>query len=127
MLVCRLFARIQRMRRHCLNEPAVLYALEPDQAVGKLLDLSRLAVHDQHLKTRFVIEVRVTGRNNQVMKKMLKIRELLAYAMLMVIVYKRNCSDYRRIWRGRLLAYEAITNEVTECLGAIRVTAFLYG
>ena len=58
-------------------------------------------MHDQHLKTRFVIEVRVTGRNNQAMKKMLKIRELLAYAMLMVIVYKRNCSDYRRIWRGR--------------------------
>jgi hypothetical protein len=44
------------------------------------------------------------------MERVLKIRELLAYAMLMVIVYKRDCSDHRRIWRGCLLPYESIAN-----------------
>ncbi len=84
-------------------------------------------MHNQHLKTRFVIQVRVACRNHQVMEGMLQIGELFADAMLMMIVDKRDCSHHSRIWRGRLLAYESIANEITECLGAIRITAFLYG
>jgi len=61
------------------------------------------------------------------MEGMLQIGELFADAMLMMIVDKCDRSHYRRIWRGRLLAYESIANEITERLGTIRITAFLYG
>ena len=39
-LVRRLSPSIHPMRWYCLNEPAVLHALEPHQPVGELLDLS---------------------------------------------------------------------------------------
>lgn len=73
VLVRRFFVGIEGMGGHGFYQAAVLHAFEPDEAVGELLDIGGLAVNDQDLKTRFVIEMGVAGGNDEVMEVVLKI------------------------------------------------------
>lgn len=59
--MCHILIRLQRMRGYGLHEAAVLYTLQADEAVGQLFHIGGLALHDQDLKTRVVIQMRVAG------------------------------------------------------------------
>lgn len=122
MLLRCFFIGIQRVRRHRLNEPAVLHTLETNQPVGKLLNLGGLAMNDQHLKTGFVIQVRMAGGNHQVMEGVLQIGEFFSDAVGMMIVDEGNRADDGDVGSARLLANQTISNEVAECLGAVGVS-----
>ena len=66
MVVLVLVLVLDRVRRNGHYQPSVLDALEPDEAVGKLSDARRLAVHDEHLEAGVVVQVGMAGGNHQI-------------------------------------------------------------
>ena len=59
------------MSRNAHHQPSVLNALQANQAIRKLLHSCRIAMNDQHLQAGVMIEVGMTGGNNQVVVGML--------------------------------------------------------
>jgi hypothetical protein len=127
VLVCRLFACVERMCWHCLNQATVLHAFQPDEPVGKLLDLAGFAMDDEHFKAGVMVKMRMTGGDYQMMEGVLQVGELFADAMGVVIVDERDGADDGDIGRAGLLADEAIADEVAECLRAICVSGVTDG
>jgi hypothetical protein len=57
------------------HQAAMLHALEADEAIGKLGNLGRFAVDDQHFKAGVVVKVGMAGGDHQLMVLMLHLGE----------------------------------------------------
>ena len=115
--------RLSRCRLcHRHHKPPVLYAFQANEAACELLDLSRSSVHDEHLETRIVVEMRVAGRDHQLVMGMLDLRQLLCDSVSVMVVDKGDSTDYRGFGARGPLRDEAIANQVAKGFGPIGVS-----
>lgn len=68
-----LVRRIRLWPRNRHHETTVLDTLQSDEAPCELFDMPRLSVNDEHLETRIMVEVSMTGRHHQFVVGMLEI------------------------------------------------------
>jgi hypothetical protein len=104
------------MRWHGHHQAAVLHALEPDEAIGKLLYLGRFAMHNQNLKTRIVIQMRMACGNNEFMMRVLQIGQLFAYSVRVVVVDEGDCANNSGVRGGGLLGYQPVADKIAKGL-----------
>jgi len=78
---------------------------------------------DDHFQAVVVINVHVKHGQDLVMKLVLKVRKLLAQHADMVIVEQGDCAHDRRVGLTSALGDQFGSDEVTECLGSIFVSA----
>jgi len=91
--------RGQRLHGNSLDQMPMLNAPQRDQLVGKLLNRGRPAMDDEHLQTGVVIQMRVTGRDNQIVMVVLKLGQLFADSMRIVVIDQSDSSHHRSRWR----------------------------
>lgn len=60
--VAAMMPRLGLSYRH--DEPSVLHALEADQPAGELFDFPGFALDDEDFKARFMVKMRMTGRDH---------------------------------------------------------------
>jgi len=72
----------------------MLDTLRANQGIGQLLYVGGLAAKDDHLKAVIVVEVDMQSGDNQVLKVVLSLDQLIIQKPDVMIVYHRDCSDH---------------------------------
>lgn len=103
------------------DESPMLHTFQADQTSSELLHLSSFAMDNEDFQAGIVIEMCVTGRNDQFVMGVLKFGELLGNSVSVVVIDERDGADHRRTRTCRLLGNQPIANQIAEGLGPIRI------
>jgi hypothetical protein len=103
------------------DEAAVLDAFEPDETAGELLDARGFSVDDEDLEAGIVIEMGMAGGNDEIVAGVLKFGEFFGDAVGVVVVDEGDGADHGGVGGLGPLGDEAVANEITERLGAVRI------
>ena len=112
---------------HRHHQAAVLDTLESNQQVCKVFHTRGFAMNDQYFKTGIVVEMRVSGGDNEVVVRVLRFSELFGDAGGMVVIDQRNGANDGGIGRGGLLADQPVANQIAKGFGAVRIAALRNG
>ena len=95
-------------------------ALDADEGIRHLLDLSPFALHHQYLQTVVVVQMHVHTRQHQFMETVLDIGELLGERRHVMIVDERN-RPHRLLILIPLLPDQIVANQIAERLRSIGI------
>jgi hypothetical protein len=70
-----------------------------------------------------VVQVGVTGGDDQIVMLVLKLGELFAYAVRMVVIDQGDGSHDNGVRSGGSLADQAVANQIAKSLGAVGISA----
>lgn len=103
------------------DKTSVLHSLEPNKPAREYINLRGFALHDENFEAAIVIEVGVTRRYHEVMMGVLKLGELLAYPVCVVIIDKGDGSSHSGTRPRRLFTHKAVADQVAKSLRTIGV------
>jgi hypothetical protein len=104
------------------HEAAVLHAFQSNEAPSELLNLPGFSADNEDFQAGVMIEMRVTGRNHQLVIRVLNFGQLLRHPMGVMVVDECDCADYDCIRSSRLLYDQAIANQIAESFRPVGIS-----